>query len=696
MPSMKTKISLLVLLAGACASPSFAQPAFDSSGNSQLNGTYYFRQVLYFISDNAGDLGDVMNVQGNITFNGSGGYTITNGAFLDYASGSSSPVTIPSTTTGTYSVSASGEAIIGAVAPDFASTDQIIGLVAHNGVIIGSSTENGNGYNDLFIAVPVTSTQATNSTLNGTYSVAYFDPTYPGDALFNMTANGAGSIGTVNVTGYVATNSDPNASSSSTETLSGVTYAFTNGAAQLNFGGNANTNLIGGTDLLYVSPDGNFIFGGSYNGFDMFVGVRAGSSSPTTVNGLFYQAGLDLNEAPYSDGYTILDSYFGSFQSFSSGGNVIGHQRLNSPLGYGGTSDFTYYDQFAYGANATSTDLTLGQSYVSSADGTVRIGYGLGPYLGLNVALLGPTLSGSGVYLSPVGDVNAASSAPFTAFLSPGEMVSLYGTGLASTTANASSLPLPTSGGLGNVTVTMNSVPAPLIYVSPTQINAIVPYEIVPGSVVNIQVNNNGSTSNVVSNFANETEVGIFTNNPVGGIGYADVERPSDNYSVVSESNPAIEGETDVLYLAGMGALTSSVTDGSSAPGTTSGSSPADTNLTPQVYVYDTSGNVEQATVSFSGLTPGFAGLYQINFVVPTGLAAGDTSIEVYSSTDSDTLEALLPVATSSSSARPSAAMQHPRMQQRTRKSTRQPKLDGKAPLPRPLLRGRSSTVSGL
>lgn len=685
---MKTKTSILVLLASACV-PLFAQPAFDSSGNSQLNGTYYFRQVLYFVADNSGDLGDVMNAQGTITFNGNGGYTITNGGYLDYASGSSTPVTIPNTTTGTYSVSASGEAIIGAVIPQYASTDQIIGLVAHNGVFIGSSTENGNGYNDLFIAVPVTSTPATNSTLNGTYSVAYFDPTFPGDALFNMTANGSGGIGTINVTGYVATSANPTASNSSTESLSGVTYAFSNGAAQLSFGGNPQTSLVAGTEILYISPDGNFIFGGNYNGFDMFVGVKAGTSNPTTVNGLFYQAGLDLNEAPLSQGYTILDSYFGSFQSFSSGQNVIGHQRQNSPVGYGGTTDLTYYDSYTFNGNGTSTDLTLSQSYVSSADGSVRIGYGVGPYLGLNVALLGPALSGSGVYLSPVGDVNAASSAPFTAFLSPGEMISLYGSGLSSSQASASSLPLPTTAGLNNVTVTMNAIPAPLIYVSPTQINAIVPYDIVPGSVVNIQVNNNGRMSNVVSNFANQTSVGIFTNNPVGGIGYADVERPSDNYSVVSESNPAVEGETDVLYLAGMGALTSSVTDGAGAPGTTSGSSPADTTLTPQVYLYDTSGNTQQATVSFSGLAPGFAGLYQINFAVPTGLTAGDATIEVWSSTDSDTIEALLPIATSNTAARPSSAVQRPRME-RTRKSMRQAKFSGKSPLALPLLRGRS------
>ena len=114
--------------------------------------------------------------------------------------------------------------------------------MSQGGVFIGSSTETSNVYNDLFIAAPVGST-ATNATLNGAYTVAYMDPTFPGDALFTMNANGSGNIGTVNVTGYVATNSDPTASTASTETLSGVTYSFSNGAAQINFGGTAGIKL---------------------------------------------------------------------------------------------------------------------------------------------------------------------------------------------------------------------------------------------------------------------------------------------------------------------------------------------------------------------------------------------------------------------------------------------------------------------
>jgi len=414
---MKTKTTLLiVLLLTACAWRSSAQAAFDSSGDGKLSGAYYFRQIFEFSQPS-----DAINIQGTITFNGSGGYTVTNASLLDSATGSATPATFTNQA-GSYVIGANGEGYISAVDSKFPN-DQIVGLVSQGGVFIGSSTENSNLYNDLFIAAPVGST-ATNATLKGAYTVAYMNPTFAGDALLTMTADGNGNIGTVKVTGYVATTSDPTANTASTETLNGVTYSFKNGAAQINFGGKVGSTLIAGTELLYISPDGNFIFGGSYNGFDMFVGVRAAATNPSNLDGLYYQAGLDLTES--SNG-NLLDSYYGSIQSFSQ--NMIGHQRVNSQQIYGGSSDFTYYDYLNLGTNSggaaltdgsTLSDFTFGQNYAISPDATIRIGYGTGPYLGINVAFQAPAFNGSGVYLSPVGVVNAASSAPFTAFVSPG------------------------------------------------------------------------------------------------------------------------------------------------------------------------------------------------------------------------------------------------------------------------------------
>jgi uncharacterized protein (TIGR03437 family) len=634
MQPMKTKTILSVsLLFSACAWQLSAQANFDSSGDGLLNGTYYVRQVLYSIAESGEGLADAANVQGTITFNGSGSYTFS-GSYLD-VNASTFPTPQTFTGSGTYVIAASGEGYITAISPGVYATDQIVGLVSH-GIFIGSSTENPEAYNDLFIATPVASPVATNSTFNGAYSIAYMDPTFPGDALLTLSANGSGGIGNVSVTGYSGTSS-----TAATETLNNVSYSFSNGAAQINWGGTANsTNLIGGTELMYISPDGQFIFGGSYNGFDMFVGVLGATSNPSNYDGLYYQAGLDLDET--QPPYTPLDSYYGSLQAFST--NIIGHQRLNSPLVYEATSDFTYYDQYMLNGNGTSTDVTFGQNYVSSQDGTIRIGYGEGPYLSLNIGVQAPSFSGSGVYLSPVGVVNAGSSAPFTAFVSPGEFLTLYGTNLASTT-NSASVPFPSN--LSGVTVSINDVPAPIYYVSPTVLEVIVPYITSPGSVAQIQVNNNGTNSNLVTLFTGETSFGAFTNNPEGGIGIIAAEHA--DYSLISTSSPAAIGETIQVFVAGGGAVSPSVTDGAAAP-----SSPlAYTTATPTVYVEDSDGNDEQATVTFSGLTPTLAGLYQIDFTVPSGLTTNTAYPEIIGP-DSDTFEAILPITTTASlSARP-------------------------------------------
>jgi uncharacterized protein (TIGR03437 family) len=636
---MKTKNTLLVLLLGACAWQASAQ-SFDSSGNIMLYGTYYMRQVFYYyVPGQTNDLGDTINIQGNINFSGYGTYTFT-GSVLDNAL-SSTPQAF--TTTGTYTIAASGEGYISAVDQEFPN-DTISGLVAHD-IFIGSSTDNLEGYNDLFICAPI-GTGATNSTLSGSYAVAYFDPTFPGDALFTMTADGQGNIGSVSATDYLNSSATP-----STQTLSGVTYAFTNGAAQLKLGGKRNTTtLLAGTELLYISPDGNFVFGGSDDGWDMFVGVRAATSPPSSSTGLYYQAGLDLDESATNSGYSPLDSYYGAFQAFS--GKIIGHQRLStaspinyqsvsSLLTYGGSSDFSYYDTYTLNSDGSSDDSAFAQHYLSTADGTIRIGYGVGPYLSINVALQAPNFSGPGVYLNPVGVVNAASFAPFTAQVSPGEFLTLYGSGLAPTTATAS-VPLPAT--FNGVQVLINGLSAPISYISPTQISVVVPYLTVPHEVAQIQVINNNSSSNLVTLFTGSSSVGAFTNNPVGGVGYAAALHP-DN-SLVSEASPAKIGETVALYLEGMGAVNLPVADGKPAPS----NPPSITTATPLVFLLDSAGHYLQGTIAYSGLAPGFAGLYQINVTIPAGLVSGNAYLEIVG-VDSAAFQGLLPVTTATSAA---------------------------------------------
>lgn len=289
----------------------------------------------------------------------------------------------------------------------------------------------------------------------------------------------------------------------------------------------------------------------------------------------------------------------------------MGQQRQLELLVYGGPFDYTYSDSYSLNSNGTYS--TAAMNYVVGGDG-IRVGAGIGPSLGINVALPAPTLSGSGVFLNPTGIVNAASSAPFTARIAPGELLTLYGSNLASSLVVAPSIPFSTS--LGNVQVTINGVAAPIYYVSATQISAIVPYSIT-GSIAQVQVINNETPSNTVTMLVGTTAPGIFTV-PPGGLGYGAVLH--QNGSLVTTTNPAQIGETVSVYGTGLGAVNPTIANGAAGP-----SSPL--SYTANTITADISGVT--ATVTFAGLAPGLAGLYQVNVTMPSGLTAGDNYLDL-------------------------------------------------------------------
>jgi uncharacterized protein (TIGR03437 family) len=570
-----------------------------------LNGTYYFREVAYFMSSTGSLSEDAL--YGTISFNGSGTYSFTSCTVYDsyYGLGTCTQFGLP--TSGLYSISASG---YGFLSSPISSKANVYGLVSQQGVFAGSSTENG--FNDLFIAAPLATPAPTLATFKGSYWLADMDTPNGISSMFQVNPDGAGNLGNVSLTGYVY----GNGSNVVTQTAAAVKYSFSNGAAVVAFPSPSNATLIAGQKYLYFSPDGNFVFGGSPTSWDFLVGIRTASGTPS-FGGLYYQAGIDLSSA--------FDSYYGSLNA--NAGLAVGHQRVADVLdGY--LYGYTYGEAYSVGTDGTYSNPYM--RYVVGAGG-VRIGSGIGPYLGINVALPAPGFSGSGVYLNPAGIVNAASSAPFTAGIAPGDFITLYGANLAPGIATAYTVPFPTTAGLNGVQVTVNGLPAPVQFVSPGQISAIVPYAIGSSSIARIQVNNNGVLSNAVTTFVNLTAPGVFTV-PAGGLGYGAVLH--GDYSLVTKQNPAQLGETVAVYLTGLGTTNPLIADGSAGPPS------SQTNNTIQVYI----GGV-QATVSYSGLAPGLAGLYQVNFAVPGTVTAGDNTLEIVGP-DSDAAEALIPVGT--------------------------------------------------
>src|ERR1035437_3666083 len=255
----------------------------------------------------------------------------------------------------------------------------------------------------------------------------------------------------------------------------------------------------------------------------------------------------------------------------------------------------------------------------------IRIGSGIGPYLGLSVALQAPTmtssLSTSGVFLDPTGIVNAGSSAPFSAGLAPGELINLYGLNLASGIQVASSVPFPTT--LGSVQVMINNIPPPLYYVYPTVLAAIVPYG-VTGSIAKVQVFNNNVASNTVTAWIAKTAPGVLTQS-ANGLGYGDVVHLDGTN--VNAKNPAQIGETVSVYLTGLGAVSPTIADGAAGPTNPLSITP-DGTITAYIGMAGVTAPV-QATVGYAGLAPQLAGLYQIKLTGPAGPPAGGKQLSL-------------------------------------------------------------------
>ncbi len=205
--------------------------------------------------------------------------------------------------------------------------------------------------------------------------------------------------------------------------------------------------------------------------------------------------------------------------------------------------------------------------------------------------------------------------------VSPGTIISIFGTGLARNIAGASSLPLPIT--LDGTSVTINAQPIPLFFVSPNQINAQVPF-LVPAGPAQVSVRDStGATGSLGITIA-RTSPGIFSTTS-DGKGQAAALHADFKPVRKAVLEYALIGETIVVFCTGLGAVQGFNSAGFASPG----SPPAVTVGTPTVLM-----DGRPVQVTFSGLAPGFAGLYQINFVVPQGVGGdvvttirmGDTS----------------------------------------------------------------------
>ncbi|HEY6343698.1 MAG TPA: SBBP repeat-containing protein [Bryobacteraceae bacterium] len=204
-----------------------------------------------------------------------------------------------------------------------------------------------------------------------------------------------------------------------------------------------------------------------------------------------------------------------------------------------------------------------------------------------------------------LGVVDSASYAPVVA---AGGLATIFGYSLANTSVSATGVPL--SGSLGGTQVIISGILAPLLYVSPSQINFQVPWKVAGQSEATVVVTTAAGSSSTVNVNLSAVAPAIFTANG-SGVGQGSVFTPQFQYAEAATS--ATRGQYVMIYATGLGAV-------ANQPAT--GAAVFDASATTTQMPTVTIGGV-QASVSFAGLAPGYVGVYQINALVPTTITPG-------------------------------------------------------------------------
>jgi len=217
--------------------------------------------------------------------------------------------------------------------------------------------------------------------------------------------------------------------------------------------------------------------------------------------------------------------------------------------------------------------------------------------------------------LTQIASEGVVNSASYTqgGRVSPGGWVAIFGDHLAEQQSIADSVPFANQ--LGGTRVLFGGESLPLLYVNSTQINAQVPYGLVPDTQHQLQVVFKQDQSEPVDVTVAQTQPAIFTTNQAGyGQGAIFWTNPANSYVLADTANPVPAGAVLEIYATGLGPVTRNVASGTVSPG----DPPAEVQQT----VSATIGGLP-ADIKFKGLTPGSVGLYQINTVVPTGIPPG-------------------------------------------------------------------------
>ena len=437
---------------------------------------------------------------------------------------------------------------------------------------------------------PVTCSAAT---LSGTHSLVLTGRMVTSAGVFAKSYYGVGTAtfdGAGKVTFNLAT--DTNQAQNATQALSG-TYALpSNCAGTLNItsGDTASFTLIpynSGKNFTLTGVDATYNFTGSG-------GVQPAACLTSTLSGVYAFNGNGFTVA--SSAITGVNTISGLLK-FDGAGAVTGNwsvatNGMQTPVSVSGN-----YTVAACTATATVADAS-GNAYA--------LGFTLTSADGSNFSAMGAaatslfSITGHSTFTNP--GLAVGNAAGVSGGTPAGSLFSIYGFNLSNSVADPTTFPLPTTA--ANTTVTVNGESVPLVYVDSGQINAQMPLDVKAG-VGTLVVKNGSAVSNSVAITIPAAAIpGVFA---YGANHTAAENYPS--YAVNSSTAPATVGQYVIVYFTGGGTVQggSAIVTGRATPD----------QIFPVTATYSATVDGVAAPVSFVGLTPGFAGLYQANIMIP-------------------------------------------------------------------------------
>ena len=229
------------------------------------------------------------------------------------------------------------------------------------------------------------------------------------------------------------------------------------------------------------------------------------------------------------------------------------------------------------------------------------------------------------VTATPTVQITTNSASTSSGAVSPGEIVTMYGQSIGP--AAASSMQDANGDGfvdtsVGGFTVTIDTFPAPILYLSQNQVTVQVPYEVSLGSAKAIQISNGTSVATGTAAIA-PTAPGIFTldGSGAGQAAALNYVSTTQSYSLNGSTSPAHVGDTVILYLTGEGDFATLI------PVRTGLLIPSTLTPLPQMSPLPTvTIGGQAATVTFAGPVVGsLLGILQLSATVPAGSTTGAT-----------------------------------------------------------------------